>query len=66
MYIPKRGYEDVSYNRVEYYPARALSDRDQTLVDTAAAINHSSTKNSLGYFVTKRSDGDLCANDIHH
>ena len=66
MYIPKRGYEDLSYNRVEYYPARALSERDQTLVDTAATINHSSIEKNLGYFVTKCSDGTLCANDIHH
>lgn len=66
MYIPKRGYEDVSYDRVKYYPARALSERDQTIVDTAAAINHSSTEKRLGYFVTKCSDGNLCANDIHH
>ena len=66
MYIPKRGYEDVSYDRVEYYPARALSERDQTLVDTAAVVNHGAIEKSLGYFVTKCSDGTLCANDIHH
>lgn len=66
MYIPKRGYEDVGYDRVEHYPARALSERDQTLVDTAAEINHSSIEKSLGYFVTKCSDGNLCPNDIHH
>lgn len=66
MYVPKRGYEDLSYDRTEYYPVRALSERDQTLVDTAAAINYSSTGKSLGYFVTKCSDGAPCANDIHY
>lgn len=66
MYIPKRGYEDVSYDGVEYYPARALNERDQTLVDTAAAINCCSTEKGLGYFVTKCSDSAPCANDIHH
>ena len=66
MYIPKRGYEDMSYDRVEYYPARALSERDQTLIDTTAAINYGSLEKGLGYFVTKCSDGNPCANDIHH
>ena len=65
MYTPKRGYEDMSYDRVEYYPARALSERDQTLVDAAVAIDHGSTDKRLGYFVTKYSDGAPCANDIH-
>lgn len=66
MYIPKRGYEDMSYDRVEYYPARALSERDQTLIDTAATINYGSIDQGLGYFVTKYSDGTPCANDVHY
>ena len=66
MYIPKRCYEAVYYDRFEYYPARALSERDQTLIDTAATINHGSIEKSLGYFVTNHSDGNLCAKDIHH
>ena len=66
MYIPKRCREDVYYDRFEYYPARALSERDQTLIDTAATINDGSTEERLGYFVTKCSDGALCTNDIHH
>ena len=66
MYIPKRGYDDLTYNNVDYYPARALSERDQTLVDTAAAINYGSIDQGLGYFVTKCSDGNPCANDVHH
>lgn len=57
MYIPKRGYEDVSYDRVKYYAARALSEREQTLVDTTAEINHGSIEKGLGYFVTSGSDG---------
>ena len=66
MYTPKRGYEDVSYDRVKYYPARALSERDQILVDTTETINHGSIETALGYFVTRCSDGAPCANDIHH
>ena len=66
MYIPKRGYEDMTYDGVKYYPARALNEREQTLVDTTAAINHGSIEKGLGYFVTSGSDGTLCANDIHH
>ena len=66
MHTPKRGYEDVSYDRVKYHPVRALSERDQTLIDTAAAINHGSIEKGLGYFVTKGFDGNPCANNIHH
>lgn len=66
MYTPKRGYEDVSYHRVEYHPARALSERDQTLVDTAATITYGSTEKGLGYFVTKCADGTSCANNVHY
>lgn len=64
MYIPKRGYEDVSYDGVEYYPARALSERDQTLLDTTTAIGYDSTERGLGYFVTKWYDGIPCVNNI--
>ena len=66
MYIPKRGYEDMSYDSIEYYPARALSERDQTLVDTAVTIDYGSIEKGLGYFVTKCSGSAPCANDIHH
>lgn len=66
MYIPKRGYEDLSYDRGKYYPARALSERDQTLVDTAVAIDYVSTEDRRGYFVMKCSDSNPFANDIHH
>lgn len=66
MHISKRGYEDLSYDRVEYYPARALSERDQTLIDTTAAINYGSIEKGLRYFVTKCSGDALRTNDIHH
>lgn len=65
MYHPKRGCENVYYDKFEYYPKRALADRDQTLID-AAAINYGSLDRGLAYFVTKCSDGNPCANDIHH
>lgn len=66
MYIPKRGYEDLSYDMVEYYPSRALSERDQTLVDTAVTINYGSIEKSLGYFVTKWYDGIPCVDNIRY
>ena len=65
MYSPKRGYEDMSYDRGEYYPARALSERDQTLLDTTVTINNCSLDKSFGYFVSRCIHGDSCANDVH-
>lgn len=66
MYSPKHSYENVSDDKIEYHPMRALADRDQTLIDTAVTINYGSLDRDLGYFVTKRSDGNPCANDIHY
>ena len=66
MYHPKRGCNNVYYDKFEYHPKRALADRDQTLIDTAVAINYGSIDQGLGYFVMKCSDGNPCANDIHH
>lgn len=66
MYHPKHGYENVYYDKFKYSPKRALSDRDQTLIDTAATINYGSLERGLEYFVTKCSDGNPCANDVHH
>lgn len=65
MYFPKRSYENVSNDPIEYHPMRALADRDQTFIDISAIINSSSVDQALGYFVTKCSDGAPCANDIH-
>ena len=66
MYSPKRGCENVYYDKFEYHPMRALPDRDQTLIDTAFTINYGSLDQGFGYFVTRCSDGNPCANDIHH
>lgn len=65
MYIPKRSCENMSDDKIEYRPMRGLPDRDQTLIDTAVAINYGSLDQGLGYFVTRCSDGNPCANDIH-
>lgn len=65
MYHHKHGCENVYYDKFEYHPKRALADQDQTLIDTAVTINYGSLEQGLGYFVTKCSDGNPCANDIH-
>lgn len=65
MYHPKRGCNNVYYDKFEYRPKRALNDRDQTLIDTAATINYGSIDQGLGYFVTKCSEGSPYANDVH-
>ena len=65
MYIPKRGHEDMSYDRVEYYPTRALSERDQTLLDATVAINGCSLDKDLGYFVSRCTHSNPCTNDVH-
>lgn len=66
MYHPKRSCNDVYYDTFEYYPKRALADREQTLIDTAAAINYGSLDHGFAYFVTRCDNGNPCANDIHH
>ena len=65
MYIPKRGCDNVSDDKLVYHPMRALTERDQTLIDVSAVINNDSVDQALGYFVTKCSGGAPCANDIH-
>lgn len=66
MYHPKRGCENVYYDKFEYHPKRALPDRDQTLIDTVATINYGSLDKGLAYFVTKFYNGNPYANDIRH
>lgn len=65
MYFPKRSYEDMSNDKIEYHPMRALADRDQTLLDTTVAINECSLDKDLGYFVSKCTHGNPNANDVH-
>lgn len=52
MYVPKRGFEDGVEDRIEYFPMRALSDRDQTFMDTMITIDSGSLNQDLGYFVS--------------
>lgn len=66
MYHPKRCCENVYYDKFEYHPKRALAERDQTFIDISIIINGGLLDQTLGYFVTKCSDGNPCANDIHH
>lgn len=57
MYAPKRDFENGP-ERLKYFPMRALSDRDQTLIDTMIAIDDDLSDKDLGYFVS-------CENDFH-
>lgn len=65
MYFPKHGRENMSDDKIEHNPMRALSDRDQTLLDAAVTINDLSLGKDLGYFVSKCTHGDPHANDVH-
>lgn len=65
MYFPKRSYDNVSDGTVEYKPTRALTARNQNLLDATVIIKELSLDEDLGYFVTKCAHGNPCANDVH-
>lgn len=65
MYTPKRGYEDASYDMAEYFPMRALSDQDQTLIDTMISIYNLLPGKDLGYFVPFDRYGGPCPNSVY-
>lgn len=65
MYYPKRSYEDVSVGKIEHNPMRALTGREQTLLDATVIVNDLSLNKDLGYFVSRCIHGDPCANDVH-
>lgn len=65
MYTPKRGYKDVYYDRVEYFPMRALSDQDQALIDTMISIDNLLPGKDLGYFVSFDRYGGPCVNSVY-
>jgi hypothetical protein len=63
MHTPKRGFVTDSENQIEYFPMRALSDQDQTLIDTMIAIDGSSMDKDFGYFVSFDRYGGPCPNN---
>lgn len=65
MYSAQRSCDTVSNAMIEPFPMRALSDRDQTLLDAVVTINDLSLDKDLGYFVSKCIHGNTHANDIH-
>lgn len=65
MYVPKRGFEDGFDDRIEYSPMRALSDRDQTFMDTMITIDGRSLSQDLGYFVSFDRYGGPCPNSVY-
>lgn len=65
MHTPKRGFVTDSENQIEYFPMRALSDRDQTFIDTLVTINDRPLNQDLGYFVSFDRYGGPCPNSIH-
>lgn len=65
MYVPKRGFEDGFEDRIEYFPMRALSDQDQTLIDTMISIDSLLPGKDFGYFVSFDRYGGPCPNSIY-
>lgn len=65
MHIPKRGFESGPEEINEYFPMRALSDRDQTFIDTIITIDGMLLDQDLGYFVSFNRYGEPGANSVH-
>lgn len=65
MHVPKRGFESGPEEINEYFPMRALSDRDQTFIDTIATINGRLLDQDLGYFVSFDRYGGPCPNNVY-
>lgn len=56
MNVPKRGFENGPEYKIKYFPMRALSDRDQTLIDTTITIDDDLFDKDFGYFVSREND----------
>ena len=66
MYIPKRGFEAESESLIEYFPMRAMSDRDQTFIDIVVTIDGDrSLDPDLGYFVSFNRYGGPGPNSVY-
>lgn len=65
MYSPKLSCDTVTNDNIEPFPMRALTDREQTLLDATVTINDLSLAKDLGYFVSKCIHSNPHANDVH-
>lgn len=65
MHYLKHSCENVSYDKIEPFPMRALFAQEQKLLDATVTIKGLSLDEDLGYFVTKCIHGNPCANDVH-
>ena len=65
MHVPKRGFEDGLEGMIEYFPMRALSDQDQTVIDTLVTIDGMLPGKDLGYFVSFDRYGGPCPNSLY-
>mgnify|MGYP000932561740 CR=1 FL=1 len=65
MYTPKHGFESGSEDHNEYFPMRALSDQEQTFIDTMIAIDGSLPDKGFGYFVSFDRYGGPCVNSVY-
>ena len=65
MYIPKRGFVTDSENLIEYFPMRALSYQEQTVIDTMIAVDGTLPGKDLGYFVSFDRYGGPCPNSLY-
>lgn len=65
MYVPKRGFEPESESQIEYFPMRALSDQEQTLIDTMITIDSLLPGKDFGYFVSFDRYGGPCVNSVY-
>ena len=65
MYVPKHGFETDLKSQIEYFPMRALSDQEQTLIDTMIAIDDLSPGKDFGYFVSFDRYGGPCPNSVY-
>lgn len=65
MYPPKRSRCNASDDTINYNPMRALTVRDQALLDATVIVKELSLSDDLGYFVTKCVHGYQCFNDVH-
>lgn len=65
MRIAKRGFDSGSEEQNEYFPMRALSNIEQTLINTTIAIDGVLLGKDLGYFVSFDRYGGPCPNSVY-
>lgn len=61
MHVPEHGLENGPENIEEYFPMRAMSAQEQTVLDTMIAKEGK----DFGYFVSFDRHGGPCPNSVH-